>query len=132
MCMYYHLLFNHVWKQQLVVSILILTKISMSIFPLLLPVSRAVVKLLDSEHPYQVYLQIKDDLKTSKTSFYLRKWLFSSVFESELEEDERVCELLYQQAVEDMSSGLFDAGADDSDLRMLKAQGNKKKVVNIK
>ena len=86
------------------------------------------MKLTDSENPYQVYQQIKDDLTTSETSFYLRKWLFSSEFEAELEGDDSVCELLYQQAVSDMSGGLIDVGSDDANLRMLKAQGKKKKV----
>lgn len=85
-------------------------------------------KVTDSEYPYQVYQQIKDDLSTGQTCFFLRKWLFSPSYEAELLEDDKVSDLLYQQAVFDMANGLIDTESDDAHLRMLKAKGKKEEV----
>lgn len=82
----------------------------------------------DSDFPYQIFLQHKDKLPVGETCLVLRKWLFSTSHEVEMYEDEAACDLLYEQAVSDLSKGLIDAGSEGTNLRMFKAQGNKKEV----
>ena len=86
-------------------------------------------KLPDSDFPYQVFLQHRDSIPVGGTCLMLRKWLFSTTLEAELLEDEVVCDLIYQQAVSDLNKGLIDNESDSTNLRMLKAQGNKTEVI---
>jgi sorting nexin-27 len=90
-----------------------------------------VVKLLDSDFPYQIYLQNKDSTPAGGTCLLLRKWLFSVSHEMELLEDEIVCDLLYNEALTNITNGLININDEDANLRMLKAQGKKKQYMQL-
>lgn len=85
---------------------------------------------MDSEYPYQVYKRLKDDLSIGQNAFFLRKWVFFPSNEKSLLKDHCVCDLIYQQALFDMSNGLLDTESEDANLRMLKAKGDKEEVRN--
>lgn len=86
-------------------------------------------RLQDNEFPHQLYLQKYS--AGGQSCILLRKWLFSRAQEVLANSDAVAVNLLYHQAVEDISKGKIQAGEHMPQLRMLKAQNKQQQYLDL-
>ncbi|KAI6652023.1 Sorting nexin-27-like [Oopsacas minuta] len=86
-------------------------------------------KLHETEFPHQIYIQNYDSL--GETSIAFRKWMFSVSREILYDNDEKIFNIIYSQAKEDVNKGRIRPDADIKMLQVLQQGGKKAEYLSI-
>ena len=86
-------------------------------------------KLHESEFPHQIYLQNYESI--GETCIAFRKWIFSTTREILFDKHDKVFNLIYLQAKEDVNKGRIRPDADIKMLQILQQNGKKSEYLSI-
>ena len=86
-------------------------------------------KLHESEFPHQIYLQNYESI--GETCIAFRKWIFSTTREILFDNDDKIFNLIYLQAKEDVNKGRIRPDADIKMLQVLQQNGKKTEYLSI-
>ena len=86
-------------------------------------------KLHESEFPHQIYLQNYESI--GETCIAFRKWIFSTTREILFDNDDKIFNLIYLQAKEDVNKGRIRPDADIKMLQVLQQNGKRIEYLSI-